>query len=275
LFQQIATLSSENVELKNDGSFIYEDAIMTIEYDFWAESGKFHFIVTNNTDDNLYLNLRESYFVNNGYAFDYYQARTYVYANSNKSASNFIKSNSEIRDKYVNTSANVELSSYALASERGFSVEYVEQPIVCIPAHSSKAFYEFYVSSSVFRECGFVRDPSKREKAVREYTGSTSPRVIENRLVFKIGDIALPIDNVFYVSEYRNIAYDDVTEYKKVENCNGTKREVKVHKMSANNKFYITYDNDEDQSPDGFVTDRKSASFVKAGKRNYYDGIYR
>ena len=48
IFQQIATLSSENVELKNDGSFAYEDAMVTIEYDFWSESGKFYFLVKNN-----------------------------------------------------------------------------------------------------------------------------------------------------------------------------------------------------------------------------------
>ena len=48
-YQQIATLSSENVTLKNDGTYAYEDGVMTIEYDFWAESGQFQFIVTNNS----------------------------------------------------------------------------------------------------------------------------------------------------------------------------------------------------------------------------------
>ena len=49
-YQQIATLSSENVNLKDNGAYVYEDGIMTIEYDFWSESGKFTFVITNNSD---------------------------------------------------------------------------------------------------------------------------------------------------------------------------------------------------------------------------------
>lgn len=296
IFQQIATLSSENVELKNDGSFAYEDAMVTIEYDFWSESGKFYFLVTNNTDDNLYLNLGESYFVNNGYAHDYYQARTYVYTSRSTAASSSTASASVaghasvgasvtgagLYGGIVNVGAALGASkgygasnSVALASEKGVSVEFVEQSLVCIPAHSSKAFEEFSVASSVFRECGFVRDPAKKETSVREYTGSTSPRVIENRLVFQLGEIKLPVTNVFYVSEYQNVAYENATEWVKVENCDGTKRDVKVHKMSANNKFYITYDKADMWTPSGNATDRKGTFFVKSGKGSFQDGIYR
>ncbi|MDD6365054.1 MAG: hypothetical protein PUA47_06885 [Bacteroidales bacterium] len=296
LFQQIATLSSENVELKNDGSFVYEDAMVTIEYDFWEESGTVYFVVTNNTDDNLYLNLAESYYVNNGYAYDYYQARTYVYTSRSSAASTSAASAAVAGHASVGASTEVAglfggvynvgigvgaskghrvSNSVAVASEKGVSVEYAEQPLVCIPAHSSKAFEEFSVSSSTFRECGFVRDPSKKETAVREYTGSTSPRVIENRLVFKLGDVSLPVTNVFYVSEYENIAYDNATEYVRVVNCDGTKRDVKVHKMAANNKFYITYDKSDLQSTEGNLNDRKSTSVIKSSKGKYEDYFYR
>ena len=82
VFMQIATLSSDNVNLQKNGSFAYKDTLMTIEYDFWSKTGKFSFLITNNSDNDIYLNLSESYFVNNGYAYDYYRARTYIYANS-------------------------------------------------------------------------------------------------------------------------------------------------------------------------------------------------
>lgn len=295
-YQQIATLSSENVELKSDGTFAYEDAMVTIEYDFWSEEGKFSFLVTNNTDDNLYLNLGESYFVNNGYAHDYYQARTYVYTSRTATASSTsasaavsgsasVGANKNFASVYggiVNVGAALSASkgygaskTYARASESGVSVEFAEQALVCIPAHSSKSFEEFSVASSVFRECGFVRDPSKKETSVREFTDLTSPRVFENRLVFQLGDITLPITNVFYVSEYQNIAYDNATEYVKVENCDGTKRDVKVHTMSANNKFYITYDKTDLWSTEGTANDRTKTSVVKRGGSKFDDGIYR
>lgn len=147
-YQQIATLSSDNVDLKNDGSFAYEDGIITIEYDFWAESGQFKFIVTNNSDEDIYLNLAESYFVDNGLAHDYYQARTYVYTSKS----------------ITSVGAKVSYAVAKTASEKGESIEFAEKAIVGIPAHSYKVFEEFSVATSVFRECGFVRDPSKKER---------------------------------------------------------------------------------------------------------------
>ena len=239
-YQQIATLSSENVSLKNDGSFVYEDGIMTIEYDFWAESGQFKFIVTNNSDEDIYLNLAESYFVDNGLAYDYYQARTYVYTSKS----------------ITSVGAKVSYAVAKTASEKGESIEFAEKAIVGIPAHSCKVFEEFSVATTVFRECGFVRDPSKKENAVREYNGHTSPKVIENRLVFYMGDVKIPVTNIFYVNQYQNISTEDVTESVKVEKCNGFKKEVKVNKLSANNKFYITYSSNDLMSPEGNQNDR-------------------
>lgn len=81
----------------------------------------------------------------------------------------------------------------------------------------------------------------------------TSPRIVENRLVFQIGDVKLPVTNVFYVSEYRNIAAENAIEYHKVNECNGAVRYVRVNKFSADNKFFITYDL---WSPEGTSNDR-------------------
>lgn len=296
LYQQIATLSSENVSLKDNGSYAYEDGVMTIEYDFWSESGKFNFIVTNNSDDDIYLNLSESYFVNNGYAQDYYQARTYVYtsrsvAASGSTASAAVAGNASVSagvagqglyGGVVGVAASLGATkgygaskTYSVAAEKGASVEFAEKAIVCIPAHSYKVFEEFNVSSSVFRECGFVRDPSRKETAIKEYDGYTSPRVIENRLVFNIGEVTIPVTNIFYVSQYLNISTEEATEYVKVERCDGSKRDVKVHKLSANNKFYITYSKNDLLTTDGTANDRKSQSFgSKLSSNKFSDGIY-
>jgi hypothetical protein len=56
----------------------------------------------------------------------------------------------------------------------------------------------------------------------------------------------------------------------KVERCDGYKKDVKVHKLSANNKFYITYSKNDLWSTDGNLNDRKAQSFGKssAGKFN-------
>ena len=253
IFLQIGTLSADNVKLEDDGAFKYEDAIMCIEYNFWSENGKFQFTVTNNTDDAIYLNLAKSHFINNGYAYDYYQARTYIYEDKNSSFSELI----------------IHGTSF---SEKGVAIEYMEQPIACIPAHSSKVFEEFKVASSVFRECGFVRDPSKKETSVREYSDYSSPQIIENRLVFNINELEIPVTNMFYVSQYQNISYNDAIESVKTDRCDGSVKEAKFHKMSGNNKFYISYST---LAKDGTsANDRTTKSIFQMNFGKYNNGLY-
>lgn len=296
IYQQIATLSSENVSLKDNGAYAYEDGVLTIEYDFWSESGKFTFVVANNSDDDIYLNLADSYFVNNGYAQDYYQARTYVYtsrsvASTGSTASTAVAGHASVSagvagqsiyGGMVGVAASLGATkgygaskTYSLASEKGTSVEFAEKAIVCIPAHSYKVFEEFSVASSVYRECGFVRDPTRKEEAVREYDGYSSPRVIENRLVFNMGDVVIPVTNVFYVSHYQNIAEVYATESIKVERCDGYNKDVEVHKLSANNKFYITYSKKDFWTSRSIENDRKPQSYAKPSARKFNDGFYR
>lgn len=263
LFQQIATLSSENVKLKDDGTFSYNDAIVSIEYDFWTESGRFSFIVTNKTDENIYLNLAESYFVNNGYANDYYQARTFVHTDRMDVSS---QTSSSI---YAKLSTND-----GITKGKGFSIEYEEQPVICIPSHSSKVFEEFNISSSLFRECGFVRDPSRKETAIRNFSWTSSPRILENRLVFQIGEDVLPVINIFYVTEYQNIAYENATGVLKVEQCNGSKETVDVHKLSGRNKYYITYSSYDLKSDNGTANDRESTFFQGKTANRFHEGFY-
>ena len=234
-YQQIATLTSESVELKEDGSYAYEDGVMTIEYDFWTEAGEFTFRVNNNSDDDIYLDMSESYFVNNGLAKDYFQGRTYEF------------------------------------SDGATTVKMPEKNVVCIPAHSFKVFEEFEVSSSPFRECGFTRDPFGREIAVKEYDGYDSPRVIENRLMFKIGDVAIPVTNIFYVSQYLNVSSSNAIETVKVERCNGAKTYVKANKYAGNNKFYVIYTSSDLFSEEGSENDRTAGS----SKMSFSDGLYR
>lgn len=254
VYEQIATLSSEEVQLDENGTFAYKDPLMTIEYNFWSETGKCDFIITNHSDNDLYLDLAKSYFIKNGFANDYYQARTYVYSDRSMASSktttaiaNNIRKEyatfnllSTSKSKIGNNVGSSETTSFI--SEKGRTVEYSEKPVICIPAHSKKIVSEFNITSSLYRECGFVRDPSKDEKSIKTFTASTSPILIENKLMFKTGEKEIPVNNRFFISQYQNIAYKDATQKVEIEKCDGTKMKVRTHIMSAKNRFYITYD---------------------------------
>lgn len=226
-YMQIATLKSEQVKLQSNGSFTSERPEFTIKYDFWSTYGDVGFMVTNNSDEDLYLNLEKSYFINNGYAYDYYQNRIIV--NSSKSS--------------LTTISGALSSTSSTYSANETTVEYIEDKIVCIPAHSSKYFKEFQAAYEVYRECGFQRDPSKKENAIIEFEEDNSPRVFENRLMFTMGGREIPVTHKFYVCELQNISDKNACEEVYVKDCKGNNipPAVSVNKKASSNKYYIYY----------------------------------
>ena len=276
IFQQITTLNSEQVTLKDNGDYVAETPLFTIEYDFWSTNGNVCFTITNNSNVPLYLNLAESFFVNNGYAYDYYKARTYVYSHKSTVGYGTTGSTSIAGSVMAGQSASVTgqgllypiasasasvgaslsktygaSSSVSMASQNGYSVEYAEKDVVCIPAHSSKSFEEFIVSSDLHRECGFARNPSKKETMVKEYNADNSPRVIENRLTLILDKEVIPVNHVFYVSQIQNIAVEHATKNVERTDCSGVRLypDLQINILGGANKYYINY-------TDSYSTDR-------------------
>lgn len=274
-YMQISTLKSEQVKLHSDGSFKSEHSDFTVEYNFWSRSGNLGFLITNNSDKDLYLNLEKSYFINNGYAYDYYQNRTFIYSYKSSIISSLTSSRSSITgtlnsnntynqhtsgnysnyaasinsNSYGSYSSNSRSSGYSLSSnyssysENGTTVEYLEDKIVCIPAHSSKYFEEFEISSTIYRECGFPRNPSKKEEVVLEFVENDSPRVFENRLMFILDDNEIPVNHKFYVCEIQNVLEDEIYEEHFKKDCNGNEiiPPVLVNKKASSDKYYLRY----------------------------------
>ena len=264
-YRQVATLSSDDVKFNERGEFVYENDMVCIEYNFWRENGGVDFLVTNNTDDDIYLDLSQSFFIRNGYAYDYFKNRSWQASNglvlsssqgstssgvtTHAVASGYGNTRGYIYGDYFTSSTSAMAlydsrtvvssrnSAFQVTSQNGYSVEYQEIPVVCIPAHSSKRFGEYIVSASAYRECEFNRKPKSREESVREFSKETSPLVIENRLMFIFGDVHIPVINMFYASRF--------TEY------------VCIHKLHGVNKYYINYSESDIYSPSGPVMEKK------------------
>ena len=284
-YRQVATLSSDDVKFNERGEFVYENDMVCIEYNFWRENGGVDFLVTNNTDDDIYLDLSQSFFIRNGYAYDYFKNRSWqasnglVLSSSQGSASSGVTTHA-VASGYGNTRGYIygdyftsstsamalydsrtvvssRNSAFQVTSQNGYSVEYQEIPVVCIPAHSSKRFGEYIVSASAYRECEFNRKPKSREESVREFSKETSPLVIENRLMFIFGDVHIPVINMFYASRFQNIAVDDEEQNETIKHCNGSTEYVCIHKLHGVNKYYINYSESDIYSPSGPVMEKK------------------
>jgi|GEM_PF-621615 len=275
-YQQVATISpkSSNVSLNDNGQLQCVKQAITITYDFWSAGGYCTFLVENNSGEDISLDLGRSFFVNNGYAHDYFQNRTFGYGRSVANASKSTIGGMFGRSSSVSLDygyAGMEDSfksvvgqtlTNAVASSSSTSVSYDEKDVVVIPAHSQKVFGEFRIADGAYRECGLGQRPAAGKKYVKTYSMSETPFEIENRLMFVVGGADVPVNNVFYVSEIANAPINSITEKIDAEDCSGRKPNIKYNIYGAPFRYYLNY---TPSTYDDKVKGEKAVSIKKDG----------
>lgn len=113
-----ADSSDPSVTVQGD-NLVFEDANCKIYYNFGKEAGDISFYVFNKTDQNLYLDLRQSSFILNAMAFDNYQPVTY----SNSASSPDILKGSNSRDMLYHDRDLDLYPLYRQSSQKTFSEE--------------------------------------------------------------------------------------------------------------------------------------------------------
>ena len=274
-YYQIATISSDNAKVDESGDFAYNFGEVIVHYDFWSSCGNVSFAVENNTDKDITIDLSNSFFIRNGFAYDYFQNRTEVYTTSSALGKSRSVSTSRSSSKSASIAAAVSTlgaisnaivvgdgtgvgvsssaavttniagsESESSSSMRSRSVEYKERELVTIPAHSAKMFGEYSMSSGEYVTCGLIRNPRGREIGVATYSLTNSPIVVENRLCFIIEGQDIPVNSVFYVSEFNNYPEKKVIQQYQPEDCSGSKSRSAsyINIQKASNKYYVKYD---------------------------------
>ena len=266
-FYQVLTAESKSVETQQTG-MVYEDENCKITYNLWAPHGNAGFIFYNKTDKNIIIDLKECFFVFNGYANDYYLNRSYVYGKSanigigkslGKSASYSETLSGTLYGNWFgyNASASGSMSGSIGASQNNTtfvqaganaSVEIKEQDLICIPPKTSKLFYEYQILENIYRECGFLLSPKKSAIKRLKYADTNSPIKFSNVISYCISEQGNPIvvNNDFYISSITNISAGEfITEIRVEKDCMGKSYGANgyktVYKEQAPNKFYIRY----------------------------------
>lgn len=246
--------------LKNDNYYCYEDVNCKVTYDFWDEGGNIGFRFYNKTDQSIYLNLEQSFLVLNGVAYDYFRNRAFSYS----STSGF--TNTKTTSSYKNGSSSASVigvnylsllqsnsiqaqygagstSGVGLIASSGFTVSYNEDKVICIPAKTSKVITEYKITESLFRDCGLLKYPTKKQIKSLKFTKAESPIVFTNRITYNV-ELSEPIkfENEFYVAEISNYSEGDFLESTYDKYC-GEKsaNPVWYFKYASPDKFYIKY----------------------------------
>jgi len=90
-FYQVYKAVPTDKSIKTENYLIYEDDNCKISYNFWGEGGNIGFYIYNKTNENVYLNLEQSFFVLNGIAYDYFKNRVYTHSTSSGSSASKVR----------------------------------------------------------------------------------------------------------------------------------------------------------------------------------------
>jgi len=247
-FQVYKVKPSENIVSK-ENALVYEDDNCKVYYNFWEEGGNVGFRFYNKTENQIYLNLEESFFILNGIAYDYYKNRVFT---KSKTSGTSLSNSASLSESVTGVNYydliqtnKLEISSnIGTASSFGYSVSYNEEKIICIPAHTSKIIMEYKVNETLYRDCELFRFPTKKQIKTKTFSKSDSPIVFSNKIAYYLGnsDNLNVFKNEFFISEISNHPYSEIIEEKYDEYCGEKSLTlVKYFINDSADKFYIKY----------------------------------
>lgn len=244
-FYQVYSVKSDDVKM-SDNSLVYENEDCKISYNLWSEYGNPGFVIYNKTDRDLFIILPQSFYIENGVAFDYYENKITeksVDVSKNESASlGFLVPFTAQNEIYRANDYNYKRGNRV---NFGSKVSFVESPILCIPTKSSKSFSKYKLKNHYEESCESKLNHPKRKVILSQFNEESTPLKFRNRISYafdKEGNNLKSIDNSFWLSDIINYSKKGATTVQKTKNCKTSFEEkVYVFTISAPDKFFITY----------------------------------
>ncbi len=233
---QTNPVDASQCEMK-DGKLCHEAGNCLVRYSFFDENGDAGFWFTNNTDSVVYVNLAETFFILNGNANDYYQARGWTTTKS----STITISKHERKNRKKSSFENMEGTS---TSEMKAS-QVTERSVVMIPPHSTKYFSEFRIATREMELCGVKDTPKRGKPQGLSFTQDNTPMTFGNFVTYTIGQkgVKKHIADNFFVSEIINVSGAAMFEKVRAVDACGKETGDRVERIrySTADRFYVIY----------------------------------
>lgn len=233
----------------NSNGFEFRNEDLVATYRMWSENGRTQFFIYNLSNEIIYVDLAKSFFIRDGFAFNYYEETTYsethssniintssssysemLMASKSASVSNYYLGNfgtlplsvyspvassaslSASRSAAVSASAS---NSVSVATGKSSTIATKEQQIVAIPPMSGKYIDAFQIADGHLLDCNLINYPS--DKSSIKYTKENSPISFTNYITYKVGDNSesKTLRHEFYISEVSNYVKPAYTVYEK------------------------------------------------------------
>jgi hypothetical protein len=251
-FYQVYDVKPIEESITKTDELFFEDENCKITYNLWSNGGNIGFNFHNKTDSKIYVKLKESNFILNGFAYDYFKNRTFTTSES-KSASTSNTSTGSLAVTGLNVYNNIQTnqvkssSSANLSSSVGYAVSIKEDSIICIPSKTTKRISEYSINDALIRNCDLFKYPKTKEIKTVTYTEERSPIVFSNRITYELKGKSKLVENEFFVSGITNYPASEFFESKYEEFC-GQKGsyQTKYYKFYDIDKFYTKYNKGSD-----------------------------
>ena len=253
-FYQVYDVETVNLKCENK-KILFENNDCEIIYNFWGKSGNLSFIFKNKTDEDIYIDMTRSFFIRNGFAYNYYNEKEYTSSIAG-SVTTFASSALSLQQyayelpfwipTTITRSGQITAGNSINHSK---SITTKESKQICVPAKSAKCIAGFKISDYVYLDCDNKKFnmPSKAPNTLT-YTESNTPLNFRNRIVYCFADNdntdGITIDNNFWVKSLTNYRYSDIIVKGTSKGCLQKAQSIpyKYMKHKAANRFYNTYE---------------------------------
>jgi hypothetical protein len=146
-------VDSDGLEQKNN-QLTFENEHCIISYDLWSEKGDMSFVLYNKTDKDMYIMMPQSFFIQNGMAYDYY-----TNAVSTSRQVSQVDRSATLGSAFAETSMTGGLwgagksatIGHSLTTENSTTTK--EMAVVCIPPKAKKYFKGFNLVEAAHKDC--------------------------------------------------------------------------------------------------------------------------
>lgn len=242
-FYQFCEVKSQ-LSKNSEGCYEFKDENCLIKYDFWANGGNGGFIIYNNTNEVMHIDLSNSFFVKNGQSYDYFLNRIASASVGYHETASASKNSAAYGYWYNFTPGSVSASTSQSSSQsKSFSVQIQEKNIVSIAPHTCKLISEYAIANEMFYDCDNNIMPKSKQKPEYKFTLQNTPISFGNYITYKLGDDNKEycVNNSFYVSKVSYLREKQVIREMET-GCPNEKTKIKMVVGGSPDKFYIRYE---------------------------------
>ena len=212
-----------------------------MKYDFWGERGDLFFIFTNKTNTDICIDLKRSSFIQNDFAYNYYDQEIITLNTISSTNTTILSSTTTLyKTKYTTLGSETQNTTSSISKKNASEI--------WVPANSSKTIFGFNLSSYIYFDC---EDESftlpKKQSEIKKYTKDNTPLTFRNRIVYhfvKDKEDKI-IDNEFWISHLSNYTKKEFIDNIYYYNCFDIVGEIECiddFKFKRFDRFYNVYE---------------------------------